>query len=39
MGRLYVRELHKVREPFECRDDGLKIFKLAAVKLSEYPDW
>lgn len=36
LGRLYVRKLDKVRETVECRDDGLKIFKLAAIKRGEY---
>ena len=38
ISRLYIRKLHKVRETSECRNDGLKIFKLAAVKLGEYAD-
>jgi hypothetical protein len=36
--RLYVRKLDKVRDTTECRDDGLKIFKLAAIKRGEHTD-
>lgn len=38
LSRLYIGKLDKVRETVECRDDGLKIFKLAAIKRGEYTD-